>query len=47
MRIYATPHVIIFANFPPDQSKLSYDRWDIRSFGRALNPRDPIEFVPY
>jgi len=21
------PHLVIFANFPPDQSKLSRDRW--------------------
>lgn len=30
MRIFDIPHVIIFANFKPDLSKLSEDRWDIR-----------------
>lgn len=27
MKIYPVPHIIIFANFPPDTSKLSADRW--------------------
>jgi len=26
---FPTPHVVIFSNFPPDQTKLSLDRWDI------------------
>lgn len=29
-KIYARPYVIIFANFEPDQTKMSADRWDIR-----------------
>lgn len=29
MVIYNNPHVIIFANFPPDRSKLSKDRWKV------------------
>jgi hypothetical protein len=29
MRLYTTPHIIVFSNFPPDQTKLSEDRWDI------------------
>lgn len=29
MKVYNKPHVIIFANFEPDVSKLSLDRWDV------------------
>lgn len=35
-RLYARPHVIIFANWLPDMTKLSLDRWDIRTL--ANNP---------
>lgn len=30
MKLYEYPHVICFANWPPDESALSKDRWDIR-----------------
>lgn len=44
LKINATPHIVCFSNFDPDQSKLSQDRWDIR----PLTPEDrkypePIE----
>jgi hypothetical protein len=29
-RIYPRPHVVIFANWPPDYAQLSLDRWDVR-----------------
>lgn len=29
MVMYDPPHVLILSNFPPDQSKLSIDRWDV------------------
>lgn len=33
MVLYEPPHVFVFANFPPDTSKLSMDRWKIEDIG--------------
>jgi len=43
MKVYPTPHVIVMANFEPDKSKLSFDRWDIQT----LSPEDkePDDYV--
>lgn len=30
MCVFNIPHIIIFANFPPDETKLSLDRWIIK-----------------
>ena len=35
-RVYSTPHVVVFSNFEPDRSKLSWDRWDIRKLAKNL-----------
>jgi len=34
MVLYNPPHVIVFANFPPDTSRLSADRWFIENIDR-------------
>ena len=33
MKVYPKPHIVVFANFEPDTSKLSMDRWDISRIG--------------
>jgi len=29
-RLFPTPHIVVFSNWHPDETKLSADRWDIR-----------------
>ena len=31
VKLFPPPHVVIFANFLPDMTKLSIDRWDIHT----------------
>jgi len=33
-KIFANPHVFVFANYSPDLSKLSHDRWDVHDISR-------------
>lgn len=30
-RIFPSPHIVVFANFHPDETQLTADRWDIRN----------------
>lgn len=34
---FNSPHVVVFANWPPRRETLSYDRWDIRSHIRVFD----------
>ena len=43
MVIYNPPHVIVFANFPPLTSKLSTDRWEIRSINNRTLQVEEVE----
>lgn len=53
-KVFPTPHVVIFANFPPNRSALSQDRWDIReitstdtvSFRESNSPENELDNVP-
>lgn len=36
MVMYNVPHVVVLANFPPDQTKLSADRWVIKDITKPI-----------
>jgi len=36
-KIFDTPHVVVFANWPPDLCKLSADRWDVQLIDNTLD----------
>lgn len=40
MMIYENPHVVILANFAPDLSKLSADRWDVFQIDEIVGMKD-------
>lgn len=37
IKIFNSPHVIVFANFAPNNAALSKDRWDIRKITKKTN----------
>jgi len=44
-KLYRRPHTIVFANFLPDWSKMSMDRWDCYEVkGEALTPVNAYEY---
>lgn len=46
-KVFRPARVAVMANFAPDESKLSADRWDIRCIGEAAPAAaaDPVEHV--
>ena len=38
VKVYASPHVVVFANWLPDYSKLSMDRWDVWDLDESVPP---------
>ena len=45
MKVFSTAHVVIMANFGPDRSKMSEDRWDIRWLSAADNLSPTLDQV--
>lgn len=45
MVIYNSPHVICFANFKPQEYKLSKDRWNILDVNEPRIKVDPLDAI--
>lgn len=47
MKMFSVPHVIVFSNFYPDESKLSADRWDIHNIENYASEVNASEVKNY
>jgi hypothetical protein len=36
LKVFPTPHVVVFANFKPDETKMSADRWIIQELDDSM-----------
>lgn len=45
-KVFNAPHIVIFANYPPDVSKLSKDRWEIYKITEDKN-YEQLEIMDY
>ena len=39
-KVFASPHILVFANWPPNRGAMSADRWDVRELGSPAWPID-------
>lgn len=48
MIMYNSPHVVVFANEPPDNTKMSMDRWKVYTIvDRELHPLSEMDLYKY